>query len=167
MRFQYDDGGRAEAGYKGSTGDCVTRAIAIATGLPYQAVYERINTTAQQERPRRGRKQSSARTGVFKGTIRKLLTELGWTWHPTMSIGSGCRVHLVAEELPAGRLIVSVSKHMVAVLDHVVHDTHDPQREMHCIDPDHGQPLKPGQWRNENGVCSIQRRCVYGYWTPA
>ena len=30
----YNDGGRTAAGFKGETGDCVTRAIAIATGLP-------------------------------------------------------------------------------------------------------------------------------------
>lgn len=33
--FVIDDGGRAEAGYEGSTGDCVWRAIAIASGLSY------------------------------------------------------------------------------------------------------------------------------------
>lgn len=34
--FVYDDGGRADAGYRGDTRDCVTRAIAIATGRPYR-----------------------------------------------------------------------------------------------------------------------------------
>ena len=32
MDFVFHDGGRAAAGYKGMTGDCVTRSIAIATG---------------------------------------------------------------------------------------------------------------------------------------
>lgn len=36
MQFQYNDGGRAEAGFKGTTGDCVCRAIAIATERPYR-----------------------------------------------------------------------------------------------------------------------------------
>lgn len=44
LQFQFDDGGRAQAGYKGSTGDCVTRAIAIATGKPYSEVYDAIAT---------------------------------------------------------------------------------------------------------------------------
>ena len=30
MEFNFNDGGRAKAGYKGRTGDCVARAIAIA-----------------------------------------------------------------------------------------------------------------------------------------
>lgn len=72
LPFKQDDGGRADAGYKGTTGDCVTRAIAIATGLDYQTVYDAINEEAQHERPgaRRGNntKRSSARTGVYKGT---------------------------------------------------------------------------------------------------
>ena len=34
MPFVVDDGGRADAGYKGQTGDCVCRSIAIATGKP-------------------------------------------------------------------------------------------------------------------------------------
>ena len=43
-----------------------------------------------------------------------------------MAIGSGCKVHLADSELPFGRLVVSVSKHYTAVIDGVVHDTHDP-----------------------------------------
>jgi hypothetical protein len=62
MDFTYDDGGRAAAGFKGSTGDCVTRAIAIATGKPYREVYDALNQVAKVERPIRG-KRSSAFTG--------------------------------------------------------------------------------------------------------
>lgn len=40
MKYQRNDGGRKAAGYKGITGDCVCRAIAIGTGQPYQTVYE-------------------------------------------------------------------------------------------------------------------------------
>lgn len=136
--FVHNDGGRAAAGYTGSTGDCVVRAIAIATELPYQTVYDAINETAARERPRRG-KRSSSRTGVRKPTYRRYLAALGWTWHPTMGIGTGCTVHLRAEELPTGRLICAVSKHLCAVIHGVIHDTHDPSR---------------------NGT-----RCVYGYFT--
>lgn len=128
MNFQYDDGGRKEAGYSGKTGDCVVRSIAIATGQPYDKVYEILNMMALQERPRRGKKRSNSRTGVFRKTYEKYLKRLGWTWTPTMKIGSGCKVHLRADELPPGRLIVAVSRHMVAVINGVIHDTHDPAR---------------------------------------
>jgi hypothetical protein len=139
IEFVLDDGGRAAAGFRGQTGDCVCRAIAIAAELPYAEIYAALNGAADRERPRRGKKRSSARTGVHKTTIRRYLTALGWRWVPTMQVGSGCKVHLRAAELPAGRLIVAVSRHLVAVIDGVVHDTHDPSRD--------------------------GTRCVYGYFT--
>lgn len=130
MEWKYDDGGRADAGYRGETGDCVTRAIAIATGLSYQAVYDELNDIAKGERPRkRERRSSNARTGVHRRTYEDLLVRIGWEWTPTMYIGSGCQVHLREDELPAGRLIVKVSKHMTVVIDGVVHDNHDPSRD--------------------------------------
>ena len=46
--YIYDDGGRAAAGFKGTTGDCVTRAIAIATGKPYREVYDALNELAKR-----------------------------------------------------------------------------------------------------------------------
>lgn len=45
-----------------------------------------------------------------------------------MKVGSGCQMRLNAKELPSGRLIAKVSKHLVAVIDGVVHDTEDPSR---------------------------------------
>jgi len=137
--WMYDDGRRQQAGYKGGARDCVVRAIAIAAELPYETVYGTINEIAKFEKVRPGQNKSSARTGVHKATIKRYLTHLGWTWTPTMKIGSGCKVHLRRDELPEGRLIVSVSKHLVAVIDGVIHDTHDPSR---------------------NGT-----RCVYGFWS--
>lgn len=92
MEWVYDDGGRKDAGYKGKTGDCCCRAIAIATGLPYKEVYNMINEYAKGERSTK--KLSNARTGVRKETARKIMTDLGWEWHPTMQVGSGCKVHL-------------------------------------------------------------------------
>jgi hypothetical protein len=103
MDFVFHDGGRAAAGYKGMTGDCVTRSIAIATGKAYQEVYDALNQLAQAERAgKRKRKRSSSRTGVFRRTYQRYLESLGWQWTSTMSIGSGCRVHLRASELPEG-----------------------------------------------------------------
>jgi len=136
----YNDGGRSEAGYRGKTGDCVTRAIAIATGKPYREVYDALNGLAVTERlGKRKRSKSSARTGVYRVTYQKYLESLGWTWTPTMRIGQGCKVHLRSDELPSGRLIVVVSRHVTAVIDGIVHDTHDPSRD--------------------------GTRCVYGYWS--
>jgi hypothetical protein len=142
VNYQHNDGGRAAAGYKGTAGDCVTRAIAIATGKPYREVYDAINAAAKTERlGKRMRGKSSARTGVHKPLIRNFMERLGWRWVPTMFVGQGCKVHLRADELPPGRLLVKVSRHSVAVIDGVIHDTHDCSR---------------------GGT-----RCVYGYFTKA
>lgn len=147
MPFVRDDGGRKAAGFRGTTGDCVTRAIAIASGRPYREVYAAINDLAAREKTARGRmgllaatgRGSSARTGVYKGTQRAMLARLGARWVPTMQIGQGCTVHLRRGELPeTGRLVVAVSRHLVAVIDGVLHDTEDPSRG--------------------------GSRCVYGYW---
>ena len=55
-----------------------------------------------------------------------------------MRIGQGCKVHLRDGELPRGKLVVQVSRHFCAVINRVLHDTHDCTR---------------------GGM-----RCVYGYW---
>lgn len=114
--FQYNDGGRAASGFKGMTGDCVTRAIAIATGKPYEEVYSAINQLAGK---------AMARTGVPRSIYEPYLAQLGWKWVPTMFFGQGCKIHLNREELPKGRLIVRLSKHLTAVVDGVVQDSFD------------------------------------------
>ncbi len=128
MEYQYNDGGRADAGFKGETGDCVVRAIAIAAGLEYKDVYRAITKISGE----------SPRSGVHRRYVNRFLESVGFVWKPTMGIGTGCTVHLCAGELPRGRLVVRVSKHVVAVVDGVVHDNHDSRRD--------------------------GTRCVYGYW---
>ena len=132
LPFVYHDGGRAEAGYRGACGDCVCRSIAIASGRPYAEVYAALNDAARGERRSRRRrgKRSSAREGVFAPTIRRLLVSWGWTWTPTMAIGSGCTVHVRQGEVPpAGRHILALSRHLVALVDGVLYDTSDPSRD--------------------------------------
>jgi hypothetical protein len=66
--FIFNDGGRADAGYKGLTGDCAVRSIAIATGLPYQKVYDMVVEYGKKERMTKKRKRSGRshpRTGVW------------------------------------------------------------------------------------------------------
>jgi hypothetical protein len=128
MDFAYNDGGRAAAGYKGRAGDCVVRAIAIATQKPYREVYDGINALALEEGARRGR-NSGARSGVGRTTYQGDLRNAGWEWVPTMQIGCGCRVHLRAEELPKGRLVVRLSRHLTAVIDGVIHESYNPDRQ--------------------------------------
>lgn len=125
MKYQFNDGGRAAAGYKGETRDCVTRSIAIATEQPYQQVYDDLQRLCKAQYTPKFMGKNSPRTGIAKDIVRSYLTRMGWTWVPTMQIGSGCTVHLRADELPTGRIIVSVSRHLCAVIDGVLNDTFD------------------------------------------
>jgi hypothetical protein len=148
MSFVFNDGGRAAAGFKGKAGDCVARAVAIAAQRPYGEVYDRLATgQGTQKRSSRKHARSNSRHGqrtaahgvsTKRKWFKDYMAELGFAWTSTMQIGSGCKVHLRADELPAGRLIVAVSKHYCAVIDGVVHDTYRDDRD--------------------------GTRCVYGYW---
>ena len=144
--YKFNDGGRSAAGYQGTAGDCVCRAICIATGKPYQEVYDQLSQGNATQR--RGKREGKAKAGVRTAArgintsrqwFKDYMNALGFTWTPTMLIGSGCKVHLKSDELPSGRLVVAVSKHYTCVLDGVIQDTHDPSRQ--------------------------GTRCVYGYYT--
>lgn len=140
----YNDGGRAEAGFKGKTGDCVVRSIAIASGISYKEVYDALAIGNEQQRPGKSKRKSigkrTASQGIFTSRkwFKDYMKAIGFEWVPTMRIGQGCTVHLAASELPMGKLVVFVSKHATAVIDRICHDVYDPSR---------------------GGT-----RCVYGYW---
>lgn len=147
MEYVFNDGGREAAGYKGEANDCVARAIAIATGLPYKQVYDELweqndiymrshNDRVAKRLDDRG---TSPRDGNFRSVYELYLATKGYIFHPTMAIGQGCKVHMRAEELPKGRIIVRLSRHLAAVVDGVLNDNHDCMR---------------------NGT-----RCVYGYYS--
>ena len=148
MKFINNDGGRHDAGYKGETRDCVTRAIAIITEKPYKEVYDALNVLSESKKlgsrkiktayGTSYKKVSSSRTGVVRKVYDEYLKSLGYQWTPTMLIGQGCKVHLRNDELPSGRLIVRVSGHITSMINGVLYDTYDCSR---------------------NGT-----RCVYGYY---
>ena len=141
LEWVKDDGGRAAAGFRGDTGDCVVRAIAIAARLDYRSVYDAFHDQMRANPHLVARGKTSPRDGVPNPLIKWMLNhELGWAWTATMGIGTGCTVHLAQGEVPmTGRLIARVSKHLVAIIDGVQLDTFDQARE--------------------------GTRCVYGYWS--
>lgn len=134
--FQFNDGGREHAGFKGGAGDCVVRSIAIAAKLPYMQVYEDLRDAnaryAQLKNDRLAKrlnlKGSSPRNGNHRNVFHDYILGLGFEWVPTMKVGAGCQVHLRSNELPLGILIVKVSKHLTTVINGVIQDTHDPSR---------------------------------------
>lgn len=130
MEFIFNDGGRFKY-FKGKTGDCVTRAIAIATGKDYKEIYDTINTLAKSERTgKKKRRISNARTGVFKTTERKLLTSLGWSYKPLVKVGDSKRYHLTDNDIDelgfySGTYIIQIKRHLTVIKNGVVYDTFD------------------------------------------
>jgi hypothetical protein len=129
-RFVYDDGGRWAAGFRPRhVSDCVCRAIAIATPKPYSEVYKALSAIGWTDRRSRYARDADGLVIPREwANERDYIESLGWQWAPTMRIGTGCKVHLRADELPPGRLIVRVSGHLAAMIDGVIHDNHDCSR---------------------------------------
>lgn len=134
LPFVHDDGGRAASGYRGDAGDCVVRAFSILLGRDYREVYDDLAGRNKEI----GRTRS-ARDGVPMKVIHAFARDNGLRWTPTMSIGSDTTVHLRAGELPVVPLVARVTRHVCAVIDGTIRDTHDPSRD--------------------------GTRAVYGYWS--
>lgn len=128
MKFVYNDGGRSRYFKATQVGDCVVRAAAIASQKDYEEVYDLARKIVK----------GTPRNGMSKIHTKRLMETLGGKWQPTMTIGSGCKVHLKDGELPNGRIVCSLSGHVVAIINGVVNDIYEDDR---------------------NGT-----RCVYGYW---
>ena len=129
IQFEADDGGRQEAGYKGLTGDCVIRSIAITSGIPYKTVYkelsERQDKFHQELHPNSHYfgtlKKKSVRSGVYTSVWMDYVEELGYKQIP---VDSGITSW---DDIPkTGKLLIRVPQHLSCVVDGVIHDTWDP-----------------------------------------
>lgn len=115
MEYIYSDGGRSNY-FKGVANDCVCRAIAIASGRDYKDVYQSLKKAI-----------GTPRNGVFT-TSKKFKDWMilnGFVWVPCSGKGCTTSVHFINGELPQGRMVCSVAKHYVAVINNVVYDTWD------------------------------------------
>lgn len=115
MRFNWNDGGRADAGFKGKTGDCTTRSIAIATGTPYRQVYKGLTELTKLMT---GGLDTTVRDGCSQEVAHQYLTEHGWS----VVLTPNC--YLI--DAPKDKRIIAVSpRHNVAVINGTVNDTWD------------------------------------------
>ncbi len=120
LNFSLNDGGRLDAGFKGGAGDCVTRAIAIATGAPYRRVY---NELKQLQTEMTGGLKRSVRGGVGTAISHKYLTDRGWQLYITNG------EYMTGETIPMARVVIAMQhRHMVTVVDGTVNDTWDSRR---------------------------------------
>lgn len=122
MTYKFNDGGRANAGYKGTAGDCVVRAIVIATDSDYQEMYNRM---AFGMKERGGEK--SARNGVHKDIYEAILKEFGFVWQSAPKFeGRKARTY----DMPKGNVVARQAHHLVAVVDGVANDIFDSTNKM-------------------------------------
>jgi hypothetical protein len=141
-----DDGGRSKSGIargnkRDGVGDCVARAIAIATQRLYREVHDTLTAAtvryvaaasdgwARWAKRRGGVRVFHADHGVVDEVYGPYLEDLGWRFTSTKGLPRGRGVHLRADELPRGRLIVRLPRHLTAVIDGVIHDTNDCSEE--------------------------------------
>ena len=115
MDFIYSDGGRAKY-FNGTAKDCVCRAITIASGRDYKEVYDSLKKTLGT--PRNG-------VDTTKKAFKEWMKANGFVWVSCSGIGCKTSAHFIKGELPKGRIVCSVAKHYVAVVDDVVYDTWD------------------------------------------
>lgn len=120
--FVEDDGGRQAAGFKGKSGDCAVRAVAIATGLSYRDAQKLVKDFAAKGK--QGNRAISR--GVYKEDLDAALRSIGWVWHkaPTLE-GRKARysdIHGVA--------IVRMAKHYAAVVNGELRDSWDSSNKM-------------------------------------
>ena len=129
MKWKFNDGGRLLYHKSASNRDCVVRSVAIAAQRDYKEVYDTCRKLAGKP----------IANGVSKEDIKKLVEYYGGKWVSTMGIGTGCTVHLKDGELPNDkRLVCKCSGHLTAVINGVIEDIFNPDRD--------------------------ETRCVYGYW---
>ncbi|TWU45699.1 hypothetical protein Q31b_08750 [Novipirellula aureliae] len=125
MEFIWNDGGRSSSGYVGLAGDCVTRSIAIATGLSYRDVYRDLGVVSNK----------TPRNGVVTVHSSEYLAKLGWNYTPADGR------EFSSSWLPKGVVIVHLampkqraSGHFCTMVDHIIYDTWNPsEEEEYCV----------------------------------
>ncbi len=131
--YHYDDGGREAAGYRGSSGDCVVRAIAVCARQDYRAVYRTMaehmkrngyaasgNAYAIRER---SRKASRRKGQVAARRVQDRVLELyGFR---KVRLPAGARPTFTEAHRRYGDCIVGTTKHVAAVVDGALRDTFD------------------------------------------
>ena len=125
MEYLYNEGGRGEH-YKGLVGDCVTRAITIATELPYDVVYNALFDIAKNYKGNskvaiRIRLKPSPRSGCYNEVANEFLKALN-----IEEVRGKLKVN--DQMFYEGRYMVYVRRHWIAIIDGVVNDTWDSRK---------------------------------------
>ena len=131
--YRYDDGGRAAAGYRGKTGDCVVRAIAICAREDYRAVYRTMAEHMKGNGYAASGNAYATRERNRKAPRRKGQTTARRVQDRVLELYGFRKVRLPAGERPTfteahrhyGDCIVVTTKHVAAVVDGALRDNFD------------------------------------------
>lgn len=117
--FRYDDGGRVESGRRGSTGDCVVRALSILTGHGYSDVYAKVADANKRLSRTQGR---TARNGVETKITESVMAEFGMS-KARIPGGRARTISEIGRHL--GDCIIRFPGHVAAIVDGELRDTWD------------------------------------------
>ena len=126
MTYLFNDGGRVAAGFPAEGGDCVARAVAVASGRAYREVHKALSdTVANKGDADKGVPTSDdwqrwmAENGFSECGVYEGFSYVGFSYDdPRFQKG---RYVLVAQLNLGGQ----VTGHAVAMVDGVVHDAQD------------------------------------------
>ena len=122
VNFQHNDGGRLVAGYSSSTSvnDCAPRAIAIATQMPYDKVYQDLQQITHQKRAQDKATYTiqCCDNGTYIGVVEQYMAQHNWKYHT-----SNLSLLEYSPELYTGDVIVHFNAHIFAIRNGVVYDT--------------------------------------------
>jgi len=135
LQFKFNDGGRSKY-FKGEAGDCVVRAISIATNTDYKVIYDELfqankdylakkNTKiAKQMKSRTREKGGSPRSGNYKKIFEQYLFSKGWKYVSLRKFGSSKRT-TVDQLTNLGTILININRHTMCMIDGVINDTWD------------------------------------------
>lgn len=120
--FQQNDGGRSKSKRSKQKNDCVIRAFAIAYNQDYDFTYDVMADAGR--RCGRGTAKS-----IWKNWIEDRGTKISF---PAVKGQKRMTPVEFCQKFPKGRFVLSMAKHLCAVIDGVVHDDCEP-REDACV----------------------------------
>ena len=125
LQYRRSDGGRREAGFKGTGGDCVVRALALMTGKPYRACYNELAVEAYADVAKNGQKWTHdyiERKGVLPRTYAKVYKANGLV---KARLPKGALPTYTEAVALYGRCIAKTRRHVVHLNGQGMHDTFD------------------------------------------
>ncbi|MBK1671093.1 hypothetical protein CKO28_24095 [Rhodovibrio sodomensis] len=123
--FRAEDGGRSTSKRPRQRNDCTVRALAVATGVSYDAAYDELKA-AGRKASRKFRFREWASKSRLGGCA------FAWEAFPAVKGQKRMNPERFCRERPHGTYILKTAKHVFAVVDGVVIDE-EPVRADRCV----------------------------------